>query len=111
MEQKKKEQLYIDRLSEKDIVGLLVATNALDVKHMKKFSTPIVAFDCFIDSNNLTVMTDKFGGAKKGTAHLIESGAKNLFCLREPRNVKAIDDREKDIMQRLKVQMLKEKQL
>ena len=111
MEQKKKEQLYIDRLSQNDVVGLLVATNALDVKTYEEISTRIVAFDCLIDSNNPTVMTDNFGGAKKGTAHLIESGAKNLLCLREPRNVKAVDDREKGFMHRLKVQMLKEKQL
>lgn len=90
-----KEQLYINRLSQNYVAGLLVATNAMNVKAYEKIDIPIVALDRLIDSNIPTVMTDNFGDAKRGTAHLIECGAKNLLCLRGPRHVKAADDRER----------------
>ena len=90
-----KEQLYMNRLSQNYVAGLLVATNAMDVKAYEEIDIPIVALDRLIDSNIPTVMTDNFGGAKKGTAHLIECGAKNLLCLRGPKNVKAADERER----------------
>lgn len=90
-----KEQLYIDRLSQNYVAGLLVATNAMDVEAYEKIDIPIVALDRLIDSKIPTVLTDNFGGAKKGTAHLIECGAKNLLCLRGPKNVKAADERER----------------
>ncbi len=90
-----KEQLYMNRLSQNYVAGLLVATNAMDVKAYEEIDIPIVALDRLIESNIPTVMTDNFGGAKKGTAHLIECGAKNLLCLRGPKNVKAADERER----------------
>jgi LacI family transcriptional regulator len=40
-------------------------------------------------------MTNNFGGAKKGTEHLIECGAKNLLCLRGPKGIQTADERER----------------
>ena len=90
-----KEQLYMNRLSQNYVAGLLIATNAMDAKAYEEIAIPVVALDRLIDSGIPTVMTDNFGGAKKGTTHLIECGAKNLVCLRGPKNVKAADERER----------------
>ena len=90
-----KEQLYIERLAQNYVAGLLVATNANEPSFYQSINIPLVAVDRQIDSTIPCVMTNNFGGAKKGTEHLIECGAKNLLCLRGPKGIQTADERER----------------
>lgn len=90
-----KEKLYIDRLTQNYVAGLLVATNALATSYYQAINIPFVALDRLIEPNIPSVVTDNFGGAKKGTEYLIKCGAKNILCLRGPLGIKTADEREK----------------
>ena len=90
-----KEKLYIDRLTQNYVAGLLVATNSLETSFYQAINIPFVALDRLMEPNIPSVVTDNFGGAKKGTEYLIECGAKNILCLRGPHGIKTADEREK----------------
>lgn len=92
-ESMEKELLYIERLTQKYVAGLIVTTNLLDVSHYRKIDIPVVALDRMIDISIPTVATDNFEGAKIGTEYLIQCGAKKLVCLRGPSGLKPADDR------------------
>lgn len=90
-----KEKLYIDRLTQNYVAGLLVATTFLETSFYQAINIPFVALDRLIEPNIPSVVTDNFGGAKKGTEYLIECGAKSILCLRGPLGIKTADEREK----------------
>lgn len=90
-----KEQLYIERLTQNYVAGLLVATNAIDPEFYQSINIPLVALDRQIDSTIPSVLSNNFSGAKQGTEHLIKCGAKNLLCLRGPKGIQTADDRER----------------
>ncbi len=90
-----KEKLYIDRLTQNYVAGLLVATNSLETSFYQAINIPFVALDRLMEPNIPSVITDNFGGAKTGAEYLIECGAKNILCLRGPLGIKTADEREK----------------
>lgn len=92
-EQMEKEMLYIERLSQTYVAGLIVTTSLIDPSIYTSIDTPIVALDRMIDVTVPTVATDNRKGAKLGTEHLLASGARNLLCIRGPQGLKTADDR------------------
>lgn len=92
-DQMEKELLYIERLSQTYVAGLIVTTSLLDPTIYTSLETPIVALDRMIDAAVPTVATDNRKGAKLGTEYLINRGAKHLLCLRGPQGLKTADDR------------------
>lgn len=98
-EQIEKEHLYIERLSQTYVAGLIVTTSLLDPSIYTAIETPIVALDRMIDETIPTVATDNQKGAKLGTAHLLKSGAKHVLCIRGPQGLKTADDRLQGFLQ------------
>lgn len=92
-EQKDKELLYIERLSQTYVAGLIVTTSLMDPSVYMSINTPIVALDRIIDVAIPTVTTDNRKGAKLGTEYLLTNGAENLLCIRGPQGLKTADDR------------------
>ena len=92
-EQMEKELLYIERLTQKYVAGLIVTTSLIDTNVYLSINTPIVALDRVIDASIPTVTTNNVEGAKVGTEHLLKCGAKNLLCLRGPQGLQTADDR------------------
>lgn len=92
-EQLEKELLYIERLTQTYVAGLIVTTSLVDTSIYTSLQTPIVALDRAIAETVPTVATDNKRGAEIGTAHLIACGAKNLLCLRGPQGLQTADDR------------------
>ncbi|WP_336046434.1 LacI family DNA-binding transcriptional regulator [Solibacillus ferritrahens] len=92
-EQTEKELLYIERLSQTYVAGLIVTTSLMDPSVYMSINTPIVALDRTIDVAIPTVATDNRKGAKLGTKYLLTNGAENLLCIRGPQGLKTADDR------------------
>ncbi|MGN7477725.1 LacI family DNA-binding transcriptional regulator [Solibacillus silvestris] len=92
-EQMEKELLYIERLSQTYVAGLIVTTSLMDPSVYMANNTPIVALDRMIDAAVPTVATDNRKGAKLGTEYLLTNGAGNLLCIRGPKGIKTADDR------------------
>lgn len=92
-EQIEKELLYIERLSQTYIAGLIVTTSLIDPSIYTSIDTPIVALDRMFDATVPTVATDNRQGAKLGTEYLLTTGARNLLCIRGPQGLKTADDR------------------
>lgn len=92
-EQIEKELLYIERLSQTYIAGLIVTTSLIDPSIYTSIDTPIVALDRMFDPTVPTVATDNRQGAKLGTEYLLTTGARNLLCIRGPQGLKTADDR------------------
>lgn len=92
-EQIEKELLYIERLSQTYIAGLIVTTSLIDPSIYTSIDTPIVALDRMFDPTVPTVATDNRQGAKLGTEYLLTTGAENLLCIRGPQGLKTADDR------------------
>ncbi|MEK4131952.1 LacI family DNA-binding transcriptional regulator [Solibacillus sp. FSL W8-0474] len=92
-EQIEKELLYIERLSQTYVAGLIVTTSLMDPSVYMSINTPIVALDRIIDVTIPTVTTDNRKGAKLGTEYLLTNGAENLLCIRGPQGLKTADDR------------------
>ena len=92
-EQTEKELLYIERLSQTYVAGLIVTTSLMDPSVYMSINTPIVALDRIIDVAIPTVATDNRKGAKLGTKYLLTNGAENLLCIRGPQGLKTADDR------------------
>ena len=92
-EQIEKELLYIERLSQTYVAGLIVTTSLMDPSVYMSINTPIVALDRIIDVTIPTVATDNRKGAMLGTEYLLTNGAKNLLCIRGPQGLKTADDR------------------
>lgn len=98
-EQMEKELLYIERLSQTYVAGLIVTTSLMDPSVYKSINTPIVALDRIIDVAIPTVATDNRKGAKLGTEYLLTNGSKNLLCIRGPQGLKTADDRLKGFLE------------
>lgn len=92
-EQTEKELLYIERLSQTYVAGLIVTTSLIDPSVYQSIRTPIVALDRIIDAAIPTVATDNRKGALLGTDYLLANGAHNLLCIRGPEGLKTADDR------------------
>ncbi|MER2000129.1 MAG: LacI family DNA-binding transcriptional regulator [Lysinibacillus sp.] len=92
-EQADKEQLYVERLSQKYVAGLIVSTSLLDNSLYENIDIPIVALDRKMSESIPSVTTDNVKGAKIGTQYLLEKGAKQLLCLRGPQGLQTADDR------------------
>ncbi|MEK3764107.1 LacI family DNA-binding transcriptional regulator [Solibacillus sp. FSL K6-4121] len=92
-EQIEKELLYIERLSQTYVAGLIVTTSLMDPSVYMSINTPIVALDRIIDVTIPTVTTDNRKGAMLGTEYLLTNGAENLLCIRGPQGLKTADDR------------------
>ncbi|MER2106042.1 MAG: LacI family DNA-binding transcriptional regulator [Solibacillus sp.] len=92
-EKTEKEHLYIERLTQTYVAGLIVTTSLLDASIYTSLQTPIVALDRMIDASIPTVATDNKKGAKIGTEHLLMCGAKSLLCIRGPQGLQTADDR------------------
>ena len=92
-EQIEKELLYIERLSQTYVAGLIVTTSLMDPSVYMSINTPIVALDRIIDVTIPTVATDNRKGAMLGTEYLLTNGAENLLCIRGPQGLKTADDR------------------
>lgn len=92
-DQIEKELLYIERLSQTYVAGLIVTTSLMDPSVYMSIKTPIVALDRLIDVAVPTVATDNRKGAKLGAEYLLTNGARNLLCIRGPQGLKTADDR------------------
>ena len=92
-EQIEKELLYIERLSQTYVAGLIVTTSLMDPSVYMSINTPIVALDRIIDVTIPTVTTDNRKGAMLGTEYLLTNGAENLLFIRGPQGLKTADDR------------------
>lgn len=92
-EQMEKERLYIERLTQNYVAGLIVTTSLVDTSIYTSINTPIVALDRMIDHTIPTVATDNKKGARLGTEYLLTNGSKNLLCIRGPIGLKTADDR------------------
>lgn len=103
-EQMEKELLYIERLTQKYVAGLIVTTSLMDPSIYMTINTPIVALDRMIDESIPTVTTNNVEGAKVGTQHLLDCGATNLLCVRGPEGLQTADDRHKGFMKAIEGQ-------
>ena len=92
-EQMEKELLYIERLSQTYVAGLIVTTSLIDPSIYTTIDTPIVALDRMFDATVPTVASNNRQGAKLGTEYLLTTGARNLLCIRGPQGLKTADDR------------------
>lgn len=92
-DQMEKELLYLERLSQTYVAGLIVATSLLDPSVYLSINTPIVALDRIIDATVPTVATDNQKGARLGGEYLLTNGARNLLCIGGPHGLKTADDR------------------
>ncbi|MEK4387919.1 LacI family DNA-binding transcriptional regulator [Solibacillus sp. FSL W7-1464] len=92
-DQMEKELLYLERLSQTYVAGLIVATSLMDPSVYMSINTPIVALDRIIDATVPTVATDNRKGARLGAEYLLTNGAENLLCIRGPQGLKTADDR------------------
>ncbi|WP_339263405.1 LacI family DNA-binding transcriptional regulator [Solibacillus sp. FSL W7-1472] len=92
-DQMEKELLYLERLSQTYVAGLIVATSLLDPSVYLSINTPIVALDRIIDATVPTVTTDNQKGARLGGEYLLTNGARNLLCIGGPHGLKTADDR------------------
>lgn len=92
-DQIEKELLYLERLSQTYVAGLIVATSLLDPSVYLSINTPIVALDRIIDATVPTVATDNQKGARLGGEYLLTNGARNLLCIGGPHGLKTADDR------------------
>lgn len=103
-EQAEKELLYIERLSQTYIAGLIVATSLIDPSIYTSIDTPIVALDRMIDVTVPTVTTENKQGAKLGTEFLLANGARHLLCIRGPQGLKTADDRHLGFLEAIEQQ-------
>lgn len=92
-DQIEKELLYIERLTQTYVAGLIVTTSLMDPSVYMSINTPIVALDRIIDAAVPTVATDNRKGARLGADYLLTNGARNLLCIRGPQGLKTADDR------------------
>ena len=92
-EHEDKEKLYVERLSQKYVAGLIVTTSLVEPDFYENIHIPIVALDRMITSSIPSVTTNNVKGAKEGTEHLIACGAQHILCLRGPSGLKTADDR------------------
>lgn len=92
-EQADKEQLYVERLSQKYVAGLIVSTSLLDTSLYENIDIPIVALDRKMSETIPSVTTDNVKGAKIATQYLLEKGAQQFLCLRGPQGLQTADDR------------------
>lgn len=101
-EQAEKEQLYVERLSQNYVAGLIVTTSLLDTALYENMNIPIVALDRKMSNAIPSVTTDNVKGAKSGTDYLLKQGAKKLLCLRGPQGLQTADDRLLGFQQAIK---------
>ena len=92
-DQMEKELLYVDRLSQTYVAGLIVTTSLVDPSVYLSINTPIVALDRVIDATVPTVATDNQKGARLGAEYLLTNGAEKLLCIRGPEGLITADDR------------------
>jgi LacI family transcriptional regulator len=83
-ENDKKEQHYLQTLSQKYVAGIILTSIINNEKHTSELNIPMVALDRPLNLNIPTVTTDNHKGAKLGTDYLIQSGATSILCLTGP---------------------------
>lgn len=96
-----KEIQYIDTLQQKLVAGFIITTNQHNKNYYETLNVPIVALDRAFHSSFPTVSTNNLEGALIGTKHLIESGCRNIACLRGPEGLIPADDRLKGFLKLL----------
>src|SRR5690606_18363158 len=92
-DQMEKELLYLERLSQTYVAGLIVATSLLDPSVYLSINTPIVALDRIIDATVPTVATDNQKGARLRGEYLLTNGSRNLLCIGGAHGLQTADDR------------------
>ncbi|PIC83166.1 LacI family DNA-binding transcriptional regulator [Sporosarcina sp. P1] len=88
-----KEINYVKTLQQKYVAGFIVAISHAEAEHYMGLDIPIVAIDRRIHSSIPYIATDNREGARIGTEHLLESGCKNILCMRGPSGLGPADDR------------------
>ncbi|PIC96060.1 transcriptional regulator [Sporosarcina sp. P26b] len=88
-----KEINYVRTLQQKYVAGFIVATSHVEAEHYTGLDVPIVAIDRRIHSSIPYIATDNREGARIGTEHLLQSGCKNILCMRGPSGLGPADDR------------------
>ncbi|WP_369821931.1 LacI family DNA-binding transcriptional regulator [Sporosarcina sp. P33] len=92
-EELEKEIKYVQTLQRKYVAGFIVATSHEKAEHYTELNVPIVAIDRRIHSSIPYIATDNREGARVGTEHLLQSGCKNILCMRGPSGLGPADDR------------------
>ncbi|PIC77065.1 transcriptional regulator [Sporosarcina sp. P19] len=88
-----KEINYVKTLQQKYVAGFIVASNHVEAEHYMGLDIPIVAIDRRIHSSIPYIATDNREGARLGTEHLLDSGCRNILCMRGPSGLGPADDR------------------
>ncbi|WP_313238424.1 LacI family DNA-binding transcriptional regulator [Sporosarcina ureae] len=88
-----KEINYVKTLQQKYVAGFIVASNHVEAEHYMGLDIPIVAIDRRIHSSIPYIATDNREGARIGTEHLLDSGCRNILCMRGPSGLGPADDR------------------
>lgn len=90
-----KEKLYIERLTQKYVAGLIVTTCLLEPSFYENIDTPIVALDRKISDGISSVTTNNIAGAELAAKYLMKNDVQNLLFLRGPAGLQTADDRLK----------------
>ncbi|PIC58348.1 transcriptional regulator [Sporosarcina sp. P12(2017)] len=97
-----KEINYVKTLQQKYVAGFIVASNHVEAEHYMGLDIPIVAIDRRIHSSIPYIATDNREGARIGTEHLLDSGCRNILCMRGPSGLGPADDRFAGFMDAVK---------
>lgn len=98
-ENEKKEQHYLQTLSQKYVAGIILTSIINSDKHNNELNIPMVALDRPLNIKIPTVTTDNQKGSKLGTDYLIQSGATSILCLTGPTTLSSTELRLKGFLQ------------
>ncbi|WP_409300067.1 LacI family DNA-binding transcriptional regulator [Peribacillus sp. SCS-155] len=83
----KKELMYIQKMQENHIDGVIIVSNTLQLHHLENLDLPIVALDRFFHKNIPSVTIDNYKEARKAVSYMIKIGCKSIAHIKGPDNI------------------------
>ncbi|MGC4378564.1 LacI family DNA-binding transcriptional regulator [Fictibacillus sp. Mic-4] len=88
-----KEQMYLNTLLRKYIDGLIVVSNTLTAKQIKRLNVPVVTVDREISKDIPTIIVQNTAGGRMATRYLKEIGCERIAHLKGPDHIRNANER------------------
>ncbi|WP_335871129.1 LacI family DNA-binding transcriptional regulator [Bacillus sp. 2205SS5-2] len=83
----KKELMYLEKMQENYIDGVIIVSNTLELKHIEGLQMPMVALDRFFHQSIPSVTIDNYHEARKAVRYLLENGCKRVAHIQGPEDI------------------------
>ncbi|MCA1065223.1 LacI family DNA-binding transcriptional regulator [Rossellomorea sp. AcN35-11] len=102
----KKELMYMEKMQENHIDGVIIVSNTLELKHIEGLKIPMVALDRFFHQSIPSVTIDNYNEARKAVRHLLDRGCKRIAHIQGPEYIENSRLRQKAYEDEMKEQRL-----